>query len=213
VKSLLIDVERFALLTAAIATTNCRAAEPPAPPPPPAVTAEAPAEPPPVAASEAPLEVAEDADDAGSVAEKPKLDCDNDVGDVNCDWVDPRRYSGPACEGFAGTCDLLKKGYGYRLRVAAEAARCFAKKGAAACNIFVRNKCLRAATAVACPDLAFAEDCEAALQRCKSRHQKPNFTKDECIKVLSSLEGRELDWARGAIGPSAEGCKIMYPVY
>ncbi|MCA9595649.1 MAG: hypothetical protein KC776_20180 [Myxococcales bacterium] len=211
-----IDFEVFAALTAAIA--GCAPQPEPKPAPRyfdstessgavatalPAPTDTTPPEPV-GAVPDAPVEVVETPVASG---------CNNDVGDVNCNWVNERTFSGPACEGFGGTCDLLAKGYGYRLRVGAAVARCFEERGRAACDIRVRKQCFRSALAEACPDAAFTQTCESAVARCKAKHQRPDFTVSECIQALSSLEGGNLKWAQDSIGPSAEGCKLMYPVY
>lgn len=40
------------------------------------------------------------------------------------------------------------------------------------------------------------------------------YTVDECVQVLSSLsDAGERGWASGAMGPTREGCKLMFPVY
>lgn len=139
--------------------------------------------------------------------------CSNDEGDVSCDFVDAR-FDGPACEGFAGSCQLLQRGYGYRPRVAAAIARCWDKRGRAACNMRVKQQCIREAFQEACPDPAFNEFCASAEQRCKDAGKRPDFGVDECVRAMSSIEGRELEWAKGATGsPSREGCRLMFPVY
>ncbi len=166
-------------------------------------------------ATAAPVATAVEPDEPVRVVETapPESGCNNDVGDVDCDWVNEQHYSGPACEGFGGTCDLLAKGYGYRLRVGAAVARCFAKKGRAACDIRIRKQCFRAALAEACPDPKFTQVCESAVARCKAKRQRPDFSVSECVQALSSLEGGNLKWAQDSIGPSAEGCKLTFPVY
>lgn len=205
---LAIDVERFVTLTLAMAATAC-APSSPAPPRPKTIVAVPQSEPAPSAAPEP-----EPAPSALPEPEAAKVSaCDNDVGEVSCAFVDPKKYSGPACEGFDGTCDLLRQGYGYRKRAAAAAARCFEAMGTRACDIFARKRCFRRSFADACPDASFEPFCKDALARCQDARQRPDFDLDECVKALSSLEGGNLDWAKSAIGPSAEGCKLMFPVY
>jgi hypothetical protein len=209
-----IDFETFLCLTAAIAAAGCGA-----PRPPPAaqsldttqggnvIALGEPEEPTPETIQSAePATSAEPAPDSGSA-------CNNDAGEVSCDFIDPRKFGGPACEGFAGTCELLRKGHSYRLRVGAAAARCFEKRGLAACNMQVRTQCYRAALQEACPDSSYAAFCDAALARCKEKHLRPDFSATECVLALSSLEGGDLGWAQDSIGPSAEGCKLMFPVF
>jgi hypothetical protein len=199
-----IDVERFVALTLALAAAHCAPAAAPAPPAR-AIVAEAPPEPaePPRAAE--PAETSEPPDTVEL--------CDNDVGEVSCPPVSSPLYGGPACEGYEGTCGLLRDGYGYKKRAAAEIARCWAAEGPRACDIFVRKRCIRRSLAVACPDPAFEPHCANVLARCRARGQKPSFTQEECVKTLSSLTGENLAWARDGMGPSAEGCSLLFPVF
>ncbi len=139
--------------------------------------------------------------------------CRNEDGTVSCDFVAKGRFRGPACEGFLGSCELLKHGYGYKPRVAAAIAACWERVGPAACNMTVRQRCIREAFRTACPDPRFTTTCEIALDRCRHQHVRPDFDVTECVQALSSLEGSELEWAQGALGPTAEGCKLMFPVY
>ena len=205
-----IDVERFLCLAAAIATAHCvpvrteREAVPHQQPTGDAVTV--------VIAAAASVEASHDPPD---VDPEPILSggCNNDEGVPSCAFAHSQRFAGPACEGFAGSCESLQNGYGYRPRIAAAIARCWERRGTAACNINVRKRCIRNSLAEACPDPQFTASCEQTLTRCRQRGQKPRFSVGECVKALSSLEGRELDWARSAMGPSGEGCKLMFPVY
>lgn len=208
--------ERFLLLSAAIAAVHC--APPPEPAPPPAQISS----PQPIAPSGYAMAAAEPSPrlmvepDAEAFVEAPSessLACDNDVGEVSCDFTSHGQFTGPACEGFTGSCELLKKGYGYKRRVAGAIAACWEREGRAACNIRVRQRCNREGLRTACPDSQFTAYCLDALQRCQDKRQRPDFDLDECIQALSSLEGGNLDWAKDAIGPSAEGCKLMFPVY
>lgn len=211
----IVQRERFLLLTAAIAAVHC--APPPGPVPQPAqISAPQPSEPAGYAmvADPPPELVAEPEQEA--VAEAPaetELACDNDVGEISCDFTSQAQFSGPACEGFTGSCELLKKGYGYKRRVAGAIASCWEREGRAACNIRVRQRCNREGLRTACPDPQFTAPCQDALQRCRDKRRRPDFDLDECTQALSSLEGGNLDWAKDAIGPSAEGCKLMFPVY
>lgn len=199
-----IDVERFVSLTLALAAGACAPAPGPAP-----ATRTIVAVPEPETAAEP-----ETASSQAPEHHKPAaLACDNDVGEVSCSFIDPKRYGGPMCEGFDGSCELLKKGYGYRRRVAAAVARCWESVGPRACDMFVRKTCYRKGLADACPDPSFEPFCVGVLERCKAKGQRADFSLPECVKALSSLEGGNLEWAKSAIGPSAEGCQLMFPVY
>lgn len=221
---LIVDRDRFLVLAGALAAAGCAPASTPPVNVAPAPVAQAP-EPAPVTTVQAPPAGTSQPDDEALVVvtvdpeteEDPRLSpqgvCDNDVGEVSCDFITPAVFRGPACEGFAGSCGLLKDGYGYKPRVAAAIARCWQDKGAAACNMRVRQRCNREGIASACPDPQFTAHCEQALDQCRQRGQRPDFDLEECVKTLSSLEGGNLEWAKSAIGPSREGCKLMFPVY
>ncbi len=202
-----IDFERFVQLTAAIAAAvGCT---PPARSYRPSTTNE------PTSTSVPIADPEPDPDPVAEPAVEPVVDpnaCNNDVGDVSCAFID-NRYSGPQCEGFSGTCELLQNGYGYRKRPAAAVARCFAERGASICNMRVRHTCFRQGIHDACPDPSFNSFCEDAIERCRARHVRPDYDVAECVQALSSLEGENLSWAKDALGPSAEGCKLMFPVY
>jgi hypothetical protein len=216
-----IDLETFVYLATAIAVVGC--VHEPKPVPPPSAAAPAPdtsgAVGVPTIASAAPAPPPPDdgpPPEPTANVEPPtvaSLACDNDVGEVSCDFARSPSFGGPACEGFEGTCDLLAEGQSYRLRVGAAAARCFAQKGRGACDIRVRTKCYRAALQEACPDPSFVPQCEAAVSACHAQHQRPDFTVDECVKALSSLQGGDLGWAESAMGPTAEGCRLAFPVF
>ena len=203
-----IDVERFVSLTLAMAAASCAPSAPTATAPPTRtiIAVPEPVETPDPVSSETPVEPPQD-------PSPPVRACDNDVGEVSCSFIDARRFSGPACEGFDGSCGLLQKGYGYRKRVAAAAARCWEERGTAACDIKVRERCNRRALNEACPDASYESFCLDTLARCKTRGQRPDFSVAECVKALSALEGGNLEWAKSAIGPSGEGCRLMFPVY
>ena len=133
--------------------------------------------------------------------------CDNDVGRVDCS---PIRST---CESLQGTCDLLAT-YPYRPRVAEAIAACWARAGDRACNIRVRQRCNLEGIRQACLDPQFEPVCEANLRRCAEEGITPAYTRDECVQVLSSLsDAGERDWSAGAMGPTREGCKLMFPVY
>ncbi|MBK7584836.1 MAG: hypothetical protein IPI67_32185 [Myxococcales bacterium] len=55
--------------------------------------------------------------------------------------------------------------------------------------------------------------CASSLERCKAEGQPPDFGLDECVRVLSALDGGNLEWAKSATGPSGEGCRLMFPVF
>ena len=144
--------------------------------------------------------------------EPPEPSCDNDQGVVSCDFID-HRFGGPACEAFVHNCRLYQQGSPYRLRVAEKIAQCWKRAGPAACGIWVRKKCIRESFKHACSDPSLTPACEDAIKRCQKRGQRPRFTVSECVAALSSMPQRELEWAKGATGPSREGCKLMFPVY
>ncbi len=219
--ALSVDRESFLLLTAALAASHCLPASTPASPSPEASSKASPQDvaPPPSVLTVAipkpdpqPLPLEQEDPVAEEPDEPTKPTCDNDQGQVSCDFID-HRFRGPACEGFAGSCGLLKDSYGFRPRVAAEIAKCWKKRGRAACNIFVRKQCIRASLKHACPDPSFTPFCEGAIKRCRQKGQYPQFKVSECVSTLSSLKGGNLNWAKGAIGPSREGCRLMFPVY
>jgi hypothetical protein len=216
-----IERERFLLLAAAMAAVHC--APPPSQNSPQPARVSAPETAPPVlpigVAEPAPEPVVEPmvATEKWDVVDEPPATseqaCNNEEGEVLCDFIVSGQFTGPACEGFRGACELLDKGYGYKRRVAAAIARCWESKGRAACQIRVRQRCNREALRSACPDPQFTSYCLDALDRCRQKGQRPDFDLDECVLALSSLEGGNLEWAKSAIGPSREGCKLMFPVY
>ena len=214
--------DRFLLLVASIASSHC-SAQPAANRPPdyvkvaPVETAEAPAGSafqPEVSAPEEALAVihvppgeAPAVIDVPPEGDSPESSCDNSVGVVDCSGI------APTCEGLEGSCELLGRGYGYKPRVAAAIARCWERIGRRACNMRARAQCNREGTQAACPDLRFEAECSANLQRCNAAHARPDYTIEECVNVLSSLDDANRTWASGAMGPTREGCKLVFPVY
>jgi hypothetical protein len=87
----------------------------------------------------------------GAVLASSQSGCDNDVGEIDCTTI--ARYEiGPSCEGLAGSCNLLTKGYGFKRRIGAAIAKCWEGLGPGACNIKARERCNRQAVQSACPD-------------------------------------------------------------
>lgn len=142
-----------------------------------------------------------------SVATEASGACNNDVGEVDCSGISP------GCEGSEGSCRLLGKGYGYKRRVAQAIASCWQRLGSRICDMGARKDCNLEGIRTACPDPSFVSDCRALLDSCDAANARIRYTEDECVLVLSSLTGAELAWARGAMGPSREGCRLMFPVY
>jgi len=140
--------------------------------------------------------------------EEPASRCSNADGKVDCSQL-----TGPTCEGFSGLCNLLASGYGYQPRVAEAILRCWQGLGARVCNIQARKQCNLEAIRQACPQPRYEQECQEILQRCKAANARITYTAEECVLVLSSLKGGEQDWASGAMGPSAAGCRLMFPVY
>ncbi len=206
-----VDRDRFLLLSLALAaqhcapTSNAPAAAPPADPQEESRSAiEIPAT---VDSTEQPsAEPEEPVDDQMTVANG----CDNEVGTVNCGFVDSR-YAGPACEGFGGSCSGLT--HAYKPRVAEAIANCYAAAGRRACDIRVRNSCIRESLSAACPDPTQEPVCQATMQRCADRGITPRYSQNECVAALSALQKKERDWAAGAMGPTSEGCKLAFAVY
>lgn len=165
--------------------------------------------------SEEPAEPeAEPVEEAAVASEEPSGTCDNDAGEeLDCTAI-ARRDVGPACEGLSGSCSLLANGgYGYRRRVAAEIVRCWERLGARVCDMRAKKECNREAISKACPDPQFEKTCQATLDRCTSARASVDYSLAECVQVMSSLHARERDWAISAMGPAAEGCRLMFPVY
>jgi hypothetical protein len=189
-----VDRDRFLLLAAMLASTTC--GEP------------RPASAPPRAASNITLEVPEPQADGDELNA-----CDNDdVGEIDCSAI-ARHEVGPTCEGLAGGCELLAKGYGYKRRIGAEIAKCWERLGRGACNITARERCNLQGVQSACTDRRFEPQCQAALDRCTAARVRVGYTLAECMQVLSSLDDANRDWALGAMGPAAEGCRPLVPVY
>jgi hypothetical protein len=133
--------------------------------------------------------------------------CDNEVGRVDCS-----RISSSICEGLAGSCNGLDDLY--RPRVAEVIALCWAQMGDRACNIRARESCHREGFRHACLDPAFEPECEANIQRCVDAGARVSYTVEECVQVLSSvIDKGEREWASSAMGPTREGCKLMFPMY
>jgi hypothetical protein len=211
-----LDLEVFLALTAALATAGCSPAQTTG------SQAADPAAPPSYDTTEGPQSVVVVAEPEQSdpepvqAVEEPLLPtgCNNDAGDVDCSFVDAQRFSGPMCEGFSGSCSSLAAGHTYKLRPAAAIAKCYARKGPAACNMRVRTQCIREGLEDSCPDPQFGEFCDTVMQSCQKRGRRLDFSREQCVKTLSGIGKAELDWAKGAMGsPSREGCKLMFPVY
>lgn len=147
--------------------------------------------------------------DAPAKSREKSPDACNAEGEVSCHWIDDR-YS--AREGCRGICEGLKHG-SFKPKAAAAIAQCFEREGLRACDIFVRRRCIREGLQQSCADPQFESDCQDAIARCDQEGKRPDFSVGECVKTLSGLQGGDLDWARGALGPSYEGCKLMFPVY
>ena len=149
-------------------------------------------------------------DDPVAVAVEERGDrCSNNEGQVDC-----AQLTGPACEGFSGLCSLLSNGgYGYKPRVAEAIARCWQRLGSRVCSIGARKQCNLEAIRQACPEAKYEAECQEILSNCRAAQARITYTAEECVQVLSSLRGGEQDWASGAMGPSAAGCRLMFPVY
>ena len=161
-----------------------------APPPPPTATAEAPP------------------------SSEKACEALNDTGDADCSWMAHRKLSGPMCEGMAGTCESMQDGSIYRRHAGAVAAACFEKLGSRICDIHARQKCYEAGIKASCPEPKYEARCLAQMQKCQAAGRPVKYTLEECVKVASSLQGRERDWAISAMGPSGEGvCKLMFTMY
>jgi hypothetical protein len=211
-----VNRERFLMIVAALASSTCAEPRPASAPPAPEsklemrgatepdVEAEAEAE----AAAEEP-EVIEEKLEHGSAIRSA---CDNDVGEIDCSRI-ARHEIGPACEGLTGSCELLTKGYGFKRRVGEAIAKCWEGLGRKACNIKARERCNRQSLQSVCPDPRFEAQCQTALDRCKAARARVDYTLAECVQALSSLDDSNRDWAIGAMGPAAEGCRLMFPVY
>jgi len=136
----------------------------------------------------------------------------NDTGIVDCARFKARKLAGPTCEGVAGTCDLLAKDYAYRKRSAQAAAECLSRVGARACDIRARKECFEEGVKAACPEPQFDAQCEATMDRCRAAHVRIQYTKEDCLKAMSSQHERA--WAISQMGPSSEGkCQLMFTVF
>lgn len=199
-----INREHFLLLAAALASARCSEPRPPAkvggnPPAPAAIEV---SEPEPEAEPEPEVEAS-----AATAA------CDSRSGQVECANI-ARHEVGPTCEGLRGACELLGRGYGYTPRVAAAISKCWERLGSRACSINARRACNREGIRHACRSPEFEGHCRAALDRCRAAGARPDYTTEECVLALSSLEGGNLEWAKSAMGPSSEGkCELAFPVY
>jgi hypothetical protein len=153
---------------------------------------------------------------AAAAGPSSPLACDgqNDADAVDCSWVAARKLHGPACEGVAGTCELLAGGSIYRPRAARVAAACLERLGSRVCDIYARQKCYEEGIKASCPEPTFEARCDAKIQQCKAANRRVKYTVEECVKVMSSLKGGDRDWALSAMGPSSEGsCKLMFTVF
>jgi hypothetical protein len=215
-----VDRERFLFLAAALAAASCTA-RPPAELPTPEMSAPTPdgqaseqttpaagpmiiVEPPPN--HQPPNPPPNPPIDA--IAEPSGPTCDNDVGRVDCSALSS------TCESLDGSCGMLAQGYPYRARVAEAVALCWARVGDRACNMRARQECYREGIGEGCLDPRFEPECEARLRACRDAGVSASYTLNECVQVLSSLSDEgERDWASGAMGPTREGCRLMFPVY
>jgi hypothetical protein len=138
--------------------------------------------------------------------------CDADAGEIDCTSI-ARRAIGPACEGVVGACELLGKGYGFKRRVGEAIAKCWDKLGSRVCNIEARQRCNREGLKAGCSDPKWEAPCQAQIDRCQASQTRVEYTLAECVQVASSLDDANRDWAIRAMGPAAEGCRLMFPVY
>jgi hypothetical protein len=206
--SFIVDRDRFLLLAAALAASTCTEGRPASAPPRADPTVTIAEQPEALEESEEPLIVEESLEQAATL----RSSCDNDVGEVDCSAI-ARHEIGPSCEGLTGSCNLLRDGYGFKRRVGEAAARCWEGLGRRACNIMERKRCNREAVLSACPDPRFEPQCQATLDRCKAARSRISYTLAECVQVMSGLDDANREWAIGAMGPAAEGCRLMFPVY
>ncbi|PRP98278.1 hypothetical protein ENSA5_30100 [Enhygromyxa salina] len=200
-----VNRERFLALAAALAAASC-IPQPPADLPKPEVSEPEP-EPEPATG---PVVIVEPAPTPSPTAfvEPAAPACDNNLGRVDCSQISS------TCEGLRGSCQMLADGYPYKARVGESVARCWARLGQGACNMRGRKQCYREGIRDGCLDPAFEAECQERLDRCHDAGASANYTVDECVQVLSSLSDEgEREWASQAMGPTREGCRLMFPVY
>jgi hypothetical protein len=147
---------------------------------------------------------------APRAAVDPNVDpsCSNAVGSsAACERV------GPACEGLHDEC--LSLGDDLRPRVMERFADCFAKAKAPRCRDRALGACMRAAVESACVEPGTTKACEDLLAACRAAGKKPDYTLEQCTKVLSAVKpegaGRWDEVDRQRLGPSSEGdCSLRY---
>jgi hypothetical protein len=153
---------------------------------------------------------------SGPVTQASGCEKENDTGTVDCSKMPKRKLGGPTCEGAQGVCDLLNDGYAYRPHAAQVAAECFAKLGSRICDINARKRCLEEGIRASCAEPKWDAKCEAKMDECRKARARITYTKEECMKVMSSLKGGDQTWALDAMGPSSEGtntCRLMFTVF
>ena len=143
-----------------------------------------------------------------------QCESDNDTGTVDCARLKSMMLAGPACEGAASMCDLLAQQSSYRRRSAQAAAECLGRLGKRACDLTLRRQCFREGVKAACPEARFEAECEAKMAECRAANVRIQYTKEECMKAMSSQYDSDRRWAISQMGPSSEGkCQLMYTIY
>jgi hypothetical protein len=214
--TLVIDRERFLALALGIAAQGCGSAKDPVVVAPVIMLpVAAVSSAPPAAHSSPPLAVGGESASMPEAAEGlTQCEIENDTGSVDCTRFKSMLLAGPACEGVPAMCDLLAHEAAYRRRSAQAAAECLARLGKRACDINLRRQCFREGVKAACPEARFEPQCEAKMAECRAANVRIQYTKEECMKAMSSQHDTDRRWAISQMGPSSEGkCQLMYTIY
>jgi hypothetical protein len=133
----------------------------------------------------------------------------------------------PTCEGLVEECETLSPNAkcsgvecmrGFHPRVAEAIASCWvgANMKGRTCRTKQIGSCIRAAVSAACVDPEVEPVCDQLMDKCKKAKHPLKYTKDECVKVMSSVIGEMRGWAEQQLGPVDEGggiksgCKLDY---
>ena len=216
--SLHVDRDRFLLILMAMAAPGCNNPSPGEAPPVAAPLVIGSVTPPPPEPPEAPpaLPRASAAPASSDAPPTPVSECEkeNEKGVVDCSLLKARKLSGPSCEGVRENCDFLARGDSYRARPARVAVECMGRLSNASCSMAAKRKCFEEGIRAACADPAYEAACESKMNECRAARVRVEYTKEQCVKVMSALKDRERSWAIQAMGPSSEGkCKLMFVVY
>ena len=71
-------------------------------------------------------------------------------------------------------------------------------------------ECIRQAVDQSCIDPGAEASCDRLLVSCARQQVRPEYTKQQCVRILSSVVGRARSDAEHALSPMREGCTLEF---